>query len=165
MPKILIADDNESLRHALRDVLSRHEGWTVCAEATNGRSAVTLAAETKPDLIILDFLMPLLNGLAAAGEILAATPSVPVVLYTMHMSGQLDREAKRVGVTRVISKTEPFADFVASIEAILSGLAPPIGPLGVSSDLSVSVTPPGDLDLTGPTQSKPPKKPEDTTQS
>lgn len=96
MRKILIADDNESVRNALRDVLSRQNGWAVCGEATNGRSAVSLALELKPDLIILDFLMPLMNGLAAAAEISRTLPSVPVVLYTMHNSEQLDREAKRL---------------------------------------------------------------------
>jgi DNA-binding NarL/FixJ family response regulator len=134
MPKILIADDNESLRKALRDSLSSQEGWTVCGEATNGRSAVVMAVELKPDVIILDFLMPLLNGIAAAAEISAIMPDVPIVLYTMHMSAQLEREAKKVGIRKVVAKTEPFQTFVAGLEEFLPRGDAPVGPLGLNSE-------------------------------
>ena len=132
MPKILIADDNQSLRNALKDVLSGRQGWTICAEATNGQSAVQMCLELKPDLVILDFLMPLMNGLAAAAEISRALPSVPIILYTMHMSTQLEREAKRVGVAKVVSKTEPFEVFVSGLEELLTGSQNAVGPLGIS---------------------------------
>jgi DNA-binding NarL/FixJ family response regulator len=132
MPKIFLADDSEPLRAALKDVLSRQDGWNICGEATNGRSAVSMAIELKPDLIILDFLMPLMNGVAAASEILKAVPDVPIVLYTMHMSAQLEREAKKVGITKVVSKTERFDTFIAGLEEILARSNAPIGPLGLS---------------------------------
>lgn len=137
MPKILIADDNESLRLALREVLSKQQGWTVCGEATNGRSAVSLALELKPDIVILDFLMPLMNGLAAATEIAKQAPELPIVLYTMHMSTQLEREAKRVGVKKVVSKTDRFDDFISVLSEVLGG-ASPVGPLGLSDNYAES---------------------------
>lgn len=134
MRKILIADDNESVRNALRDVLSRQNGWAVCGEATNGRSAVSRALELKPDLIVLDFLMPLMNGLAAAAEISRSLPDVPIVLYTMHNSEQLDREAKKIGIKKVISKVGPFDDFVSELAALLHADETAIGPLGLSDN-------------------------------
>lgn len=140
MFKVLIADDNESLRIALREVLSRQQGWTVCGEATNGRSAVSMALELKPDIIILDFLMPLMNGLAAAAEISKQTPELPIVLYTMHMSAQLEREAKKVGVKKVISKTDRFDDFISNLLDVLGAGDPPLGPLGLTSNYTESET-------------------------
>ena len=141
MLKILIADDNESLRTALREVLSRQPGWTVCGEATNGRSAVSMALELKPDVIILDFLMPLMNGLAAAAEISKGAPQLPIVLYTMHMSAQLEREAKKVGIKKVISKTDRFDDFISNLVEIVSAGDPPLGPLGLSNNYTEGETP------------------------
>ncbi len=138
MTKILIADDNESLRSALKEILSSQEGWIICGEATNGQSAVKMAADLKPDLIILDFLMPLMNGLAAAAQISKELPAVPIVLFTMHMSAQLEREAKKAGVKKVISKTEPFNQFVASLEELARNKDHSLGPLGLDADLAAT---------------------------
>jgi DNA-binding NarL/FixJ family response regulator len=157
MPRILIADDNESLRTALKDILFTQQGWSICGEATNGASIVSMAAELKPDLIIMDFLMPLMNGLAAAAAIIKATPEVPIVLYTMHMSGQLEREAKKVGIRRVVSKTEPFDAFVAVLKEMLGSPARPLGPLGVTVDYPATISPSADP-IIDP-ESKPPQKP------
>jgi DNA-binding NarL/FixJ family response regulator len=141
MLKILIADDNDSLRIALREVLSRQQGWTVCGEATNGRSAVSMALELKPDVIILDFLMPLMNGLAAAAEISKQAPQLPIVLYTMHMSTQLEREATRVGIKKVVSKTDRFEDFISNLVEIVRADSAPLGPLGLSDNYAERETP------------------------
>lgn len=161
MPRILIADDNESLRNALKDVLSTRADWTICGEATNGRSAVSMAMELKPDVIVLDFLMPLMNGIAAAAEILKDTPEVPIILYTMHMSGQLEREAKKAGVRKVVAKTEPFDIFVASLEEFLGGASAPLGPLSISTEYPTILDTPGQLPANP--EGKPPKKPEGDT--
>ena len=159
MHRILIADDHESVRNALRDVLSRQNDWAVCGEATNGRSAVSLALELKPDLIILDFLMPLMNGLTAAAEISKALPDVAVVLYTMHKSDQLEREAKRAGIKKVISKVGPFDDFVGELAGLLHGKKTAIGPLGLSDNYAEN-EPPADLANGSDTRS-PGKTPKD----
>jgi DNA-binding NarL/FixJ family response regulator len=157
MPRILIADDNESLRTALKDVLFTQEGWSICGEATNGASTVSMAAELKPDLIVLDFLMPLMNGLAAAAAIMKLAPDIPIVLYTMHMSGQLEREAKKVGIRRVVSKTEPFDAFVAVLKEMLGSPAGPLGPLAITADYPATISPPADPSVDP--ESKPPQKP------
>jgi CheY-like chemotaxis protein len=102
VPKILIADDSEFLRTHLRSFLQRPD-WVVCGEAANGRRAVLMASQLKPDLIVLDFAMPMINGIQAAEEILKTTPRVPIVLYTLHKNPQLDLDATKVGISKVIS--------------------------------------------------------------
>ncbi len=73
--RILIADDSEFLRTHLRAFLQR-PGWVVCGEGANGRQAVLMASQLKPDAIVLDFVMPMVNGMEAAREILKAMPGV-----------------------------------------------------------------------------------------
>ena len=84
MLRILIADDHETIRRGLRDILERHEGWQVCAEAPNGRLAVELAQKTRPDVAVLDLAMPELNGLEATRHIKTALPRTEVLIFTMH---------------------------------------------------------------------------------
>ena len=74
MTRILIADDHDVIRTGLRAILSGQSGWEVVAEAENGRQAVDLAAETQPDVVILDCQLPVLNGVDATREIRRASP-------------------------------------------------------------------------------------------
>jgi len=106
MPRILVADDSAQIRSSLIALLTNEEIWVICAEAANGEQAVTLAQQLKPDLIVLDFAMPVMDGLAAAAEILKLQPSVPIVLFTLHKSEHLERTAQRIGIRRVISKSD-----------------------------------------------------------
>jgi CheY-like chemotaxis protein len=136
MAKILIADDHGSGRTILRSILTQQGGWTVCGEAVNGLDAVRLASELKPDLIVLDFSMPILDGVQAAREILKYTPAVPIVLFTLHYSPQLEVEAARAGVRKVIPKGNGASALIAALEESLGRVNPPVGPLGVVPDLS-----------------------------
>src|SRR5258708_5301995 len=87
--RILVVDDSQAMRRALRRVLERHVDWEVCAEASNGREALEKAAQCGPDVILLDFQMPEMNGLEAAKEMRRRTPEIPILMVTMHMSPQL----------------------------------------------------------------------------
>jgi len=118
MVKILIADDSDLVRSKLADALSTHAGWSICGQAANGRRAVLQALDLRPDLILLDFSMPMLSGLQAAEEILKLMPSVPVVLYTVYDDQQMEAEAKKIGICKVISKSRS-ENLVAELEAIL----------------------------------------------
>jgi two-component system, chemotaxis family, chemotaxis protein CheY len=106
MPKILIADDSEAMRKIVTSLLSAVEGWVVCGEAENGQQAVLLAQELKPDMIVLDLAMPLLDGLHACTEILKIEPLVPVVIYTLHKTPEIELEAKKAGAKAVVSKSD-----------------------------------------------------------
>jgi DNA-binding NarL/FixJ family response regulator len=102
--RILIADDHSRVRKVLKTTLENHSGWQVCAEATNGLEAVEKAAEIHPDLIILDFAMPVMGGLEAARKILSVSPSVPILIFTNYRFPSLVRDAASVGVRQVIDK-------------------------------------------------------------
>lgn len=102
--RILIVDDSSQVRHALRTCLELQPGWEVCGEAENGVQGVKLAREETPDIALLDYAMPGMNGLDAAREIAAVSPRTGVLLFTMYASDQLSSLAQQVGVRAVISK-------------------------------------------------------------
>ncbi len=116
MPRILIVDDNEPIRYTLKRMLSQHDGWVICGEATNGKEAVQLANELKPDAVLLDFKMPIMNGLQAAKEIIKNDPSIPIAMYTLDQSARFESEARRIGVRKVISKTDMFQTLTSSLD-------------------------------------------------
>jgi DNA-binding NarL/FixJ family response regulator len=154
MVRILIADDSDLVRSKLAAELSTHGDWTVCGEALNGRKAVLQALDLRPDLILLDFSMPMLSGLQAAEEILKLLPSVPVVLYTLYDDPQMRAEAKKIGICKVIPKASS-TNLVAELEEIL-GKQHEIGPLSVSDEYILELDPPS-----GEDSQLPPGKPDD----
>lgn len=119
--RLLIADDHLTVRTMLRILLESHEGWHVCAEAENGLEAVSKAVELKPDLVILDLAMPQMDGLRAARQISAVLPTVPILMHTMHNSSELELEAKKAGVRKVVNKTGSGDELFAAIEELLAG--------------------------------------------
>jgi DNA-binding NarL/FixJ family response regulator len=116
--RILIADDNPHVRHALRTLLEHNPEWEVCGEAVDGRDAVSKAQQLSPDLIVLDFLMPGLNGLEAAREIHKSVPSARMLMCTMYLSRQLTEVAKNSGVRGAVPKTG-INQLTRGIEAVL----------------------------------------------
>ena len=74
MTRILIADDHEVVRSGLRSILEAHDGWEVVAEAEDGKEAISQAVETKPDVAIIDYSLPLMNGVEATRQISARLP-------------------------------------------------------------------------------------------
>jgi DNA-binding NarL/FixJ family response regulator len=106
--KILIADDKRHIRRELRHLIEAHQGWDVCTEAEDGVQAVNRAKQFKPDLIILDLAMPELNGFEAAGQISKALPGVPILMFTLYASPVVEKEAEKIGVQRVISKSTAY---------------------------------------------------------
>jgi DNA-binding NarL/FixJ family response regulator len=81
MTRILIADDHEVVRSGLRKILEAHPDWEVVAEVADGRDAVRKAVEIKPDVAVLDYSLPLLNGIEATRQIRARTPGTEVLIY------------------------------------------------------------------------------------
>jgi DNA-binding NarL/FixJ family response regulator len=121
MPKcILIVDDNASIRHLLQMAFEETSGWEVCGEAENGREAIEKARELKPDLIVLDLSMPVMNGLEAATVLRQMLPAVPIILFTLHGNKFLEREALSAAVTVLVSKEANVTTLVDQAEALLS---------------------------------------------
>lgn len=118
MIRILIADDSTLVRRVLRNLVEQDADWEVCGEAVDGGEVVQRTMETHPDLIVLDFQMPVMNGLQAAREIAKVAPDVPVLLCTAHLSLNLVGEARRVGIQGAVSKSRS-GDIVKGIKALL----------------------------------------------
>ncbi len=116
--RILIVDDSPLVRQRLRDMLQQHTAWEVCGEAANGRDAVEKVQLMKPDLIVLDFLMPGMDGLQTAREIGKVVPSIPILMFTMHLSQQLVEEARNVGIRGAVAKSDA-GRIIEGVEALL----------------------------------------------
>jgi two-component system response regulator NreC len=116
--RILLADDHEVVRHGVRMLIEKEEGWTVAGEATNGREAVTLAATLKPDVVILDLGMPELNGLEAARQIKRARSTTEVLIFTGEESDQLIHDVFATGARSYILKSDLGQHLVAAIRAL-----------------------------------------------
>ena len=119
MPQILLADDNQVILQLLRRLIESHAGWQVCGEAATGQEALAKAIELKPDLLVLDFAMPGLNGLQVAEQISRACPNLPIILHTIHDFPEMIAEAKRVGIREVVSKGDTAARLLDTMESLL----------------------------------------------
>jgi DNA-binding NarL/FixJ family response regulator len=97
------------MRSALKAIFALRSHWQVCGEATDGAEAVAMASQLRPDLIILDFKMPLGEGIRAASQILTAMPSIPIVMYTLYKTEDLESAAKLVGILLSSGKRTGFA--------------------------------------------------------
>jgi two-component system invasion response regulator UvrY len=117
--RILVVDDNPAVRHYLRAILEQQSAWQVCDEArTGGEALQRVQKEPPPDLILMDFQMPDLNGLDVAQQISQLFPKIPILLVTIHLSAQLAEAAKRVGVRGACAKTD-VGSIVQAVEALL----------------------------------------------
>jgi DNA-binding NarL/FixJ family response regulator len=119
LTRILIADDRQLMRDALKAIFALRPAWQVCGEATDGAEVVAMASQLQPDLIILDFKMPLADGIRAASEILMAMPSTPIVMYTLYRTEELESAAKLVGVRAVVGKEDGVRSLLRVVDAEL----------------------------------------------
>lgn len=120
MPRrILIVDDSAIIRHSLRMCIEQNTGWQVCGEAENGKVAVDKVRELHPDVVTLDWQMPVMDGLEAAREITRIAPSARMLMITLHENGQLAREAHEAGIKEVLSKTDGVSEhLIASLRQV-----------------------------------------------
>jgi DNA-binding NarL/FixJ family response regulator len=116
--RILIVDDSSSIRQLLRFFIEHYTDWQVCGEAENGQIAVEKVTALKPNAVILDLSMPVMNGLEAAREITRIAPNVQMVMFTMHTNEQLRKDAQAAGIQAVISKSDTITDLIASLQTI-----------------------------------------------
>jgi DNA-binding NarL/FixJ family response regulator len=133
--RFLIVDDSDLVRRSLRMVLQANPDWEICGEAADGVSAVEMFKELRPNIVILDFQMPGINGIETARRMAEIAPAIPVVLFTQHASADLERHALEVGIRSVVSKTNAFP-MVGMIEALLES-----GDNNTTSDHSDSKNP------------------------
>src|SRR5258708_6407656 len=116
--RILLADDHEIVRRGLCALLQKHEGWEVCGEASDGREAVEMAKQLKPDVVIVDIGMPYLNGLDTTRQLLQHDPHFKVIVLTITDSDQVIREALDAGARGFVLKSDAALDLVSAVEAL-----------------------------------------------
>jgi DNA-binding NarL/FixJ family response regulator len=113
--RILVADDDPVVRQALSRLLSMNSALEVCDEAVDGQDAVIKAEKHRPDLVILDLSMQILNGLEAAAEISRTLPDVRIILFSAYGQRLEDIDTTAFGVTRVVSKDDNILRHVADL--------------------------------------------------
>ena len=102
--RIIIADDSPVIRSTVRSWIESKTNWRVCGEAGDGETAVKLVQRLKPDAVILDVSMPVLNGIQVAEEIATETPGTSIVFLTNFPSELLSQHASRAGIKVVLAK-------------------------------------------------------------
>src|SRR5882762_4212854 len=118
MVSVLLADDHDVVRRGLRDMINAHQGWEVCGEASNGREAVKLTLNLKPDIAVLDLCMPELNGLEATRQIRRQLTRTEVLIFTMHETEQLIREVLAAGARGYVLKSDAGLHLNQAVEAL-----------------------------------------------
>ena len=116
--RVLIADDHDLIRRGVRDLLAVRNDWHIVAEASNGAEAVQKTVNLKPDIAILDFSMPELNGPGATAQILKQSPETGVVVLTMHDSEQVMREVLQAGARGLVLKSDADRDLIEAVDAV-----------------------------------------------
>ena len=103
--RVLVVDDTDHVRSMLVDMLEL-DGFEVVGEAASGRAAVDAAGDHDPDVIVMDYKMPGMDGLSAAREIRTTRPQQGIILYTAYLDQNLEQEARDAGVALCVGKVE-----------------------------------------------------------
>lgn len=119
--KILIGDDHTLVRQGIRKILEERQDWSVVGEAHDGREAVKLATELRPDVVVLDVQMPEMNGIDAAAQIVRKLPGVPVLMLSMHADDGSIIRALRAGARGYLLKDSADTDLIRAVTAVSAG--------------------------------------------
>jgi DNA-binding NarL/FixJ family response regulator len=117
--RILVVDDNPTVRQYLRAILEQQSDWRVCGEARTGDEALRGVEVSAPDVVLLDFRLPDLSGLEVAREIARQHPEIPILMVTVYLSVQLANEAREAGIRGVCAKSD-IGSIVEAVEALLN---------------------------------------------
>lgn len=118
MIRILIVDDNPAVRRYLRAILEQQEAWHVSGEARTGAEALQAVLQAPPDLVVLDYQMPDLNGVDVARQISELFPKLPILMVTLHLSKQLADAAREAGVRGACAKQD-IGSVVEAVDILL----------------------------------------------
>jgi DNA-binding NarL/FixJ family response regulator len=117
--RVVLADDHEVVRKGIRAIVNGHPPWTVCGEAENGQQAIDLVLELKPDLVVLDLSMPVMNGLQATARIRQLAPSTKILVLSMHDSSQVEHGALAAGADAFLTKGASTDTFIRTVTTLL----------------------------------------------
>ncbi len=116
---VLIVDDNQRIRQGLREFFDREADFRVCGMAGNGSEAIAKAHELHPDLILMDLLMPVLNGFDAARVLKRVMPQVVIIMFTACSGSFVEAEARSAGISAFVSKSERLSVLLASARKLV----------------------------------------------
>jgi two-component system, NarL family, nitrate/nitrite response regulator NarL len=122
--RVFLVDDSATVRGAVRPLFDSHPNFEVCGEAEHGREAVEKAPSLRPDLILLDLSMPVMNGLEAAPLLLKILPSVWLILFTAHDGPEVSRLSRAAGIHAVVPKSKAVTHLIAQAEALVGSGKP-----------------------------------------
>ncbi len=115
---VLVVDDNPLVRRMLCELFTREGDFDVCGEAENGREAIEKAQLLRPNLIVTDLSMPVMNGLEETRVLKKLMPAVPVIIFTAHSDPFIEKEAREAGVSAVVSKSEAVAILITKARGL-----------------------------------------------
>ncbi len=118
MARILVVDDQYLVRLGIRRILHDHSDHEVVGEAGDGQEAISKALETEPDVILLEYLLPLINGLEVVRKVRAQRPDTEFLIFTLHDNQVLIEQALKAGVRGYLLKSDPSRDLIAAIAAL-----------------------------------------------
>jgi DNA-binding NarL/FixJ family response regulator len=122
--RILIIDDSPLIRRTLRTLLEARPDWMVCGEAENGSQGIEKAQKLQPDLVVMDVVMPVLNGIEASRLLKRLLPKTPIVIFTTFTDPHIKAAALAVGVQAVVDKSEG-ATLIGNIQQLFTAELPP----------------------------------------
>lgn len=119
--RVLVVDDHESVRKGVCAILDSREDIEICGEASDGGEAIEKARALKPDLVIMDISMPIMDGISAAREIHKMSPETAIIILSMHDSKQLMERAKQTGLRGYVTKGQAGTALLEAIDSVLAG--------------------------------------------
>ena len=155
--RILLADDHKITRQGLRSLLEKQKDMEVVAEADNGRTAVRLAAELAPDIVIMDITMPDLNGVEATKQILSKSPDIKIIALSMHSDALFVTEMLKSGAAGYLLKDCAFEELTRAIRTVIDDktyLSPAISGVVVEDYLHRLPQPSSPARISSPTGKK-----------
>jgi DNA-binding NarL/FixJ family response regulator len=120
MTRVLIGDGHDVVRIGVRAILEAQANCEVVAEAADGKEAILKAIETKPDIAVIDYSMPLINGIEATRQIRARLPKTEVLIFTMHDSELVIQELLQAGARGYVLKSDTKHDLIEAFKSLAS---------------------------------------------
>lgn len=118
MLRILIADDHDTVWLGLRHILGSHPDWEVVAEAGDGKDAISMSLQTKPDVAVLDYSMPLINGVEATRQIRERLPKTEVLIFSIHDEEVVITELLKAGARAYVLKSDFKCNLINAVESL-----------------------------------------------
>jgi DNA-binding NarL/FixJ family response regulator len=119
--RVFVADSHEIVRIGIKSLLTQCGGYQICGEAANGRATVEQTLQLSPDVVVLDVVLPCLNGIEAARKILARCPHTCVLFFTDTQSEEIMRETLQLGIRSFVSKSDRMCDLLNAVDTVLHG--------------------------------------------